>query len=125
MVALKHLLRWLHIRRTTRRDIAEFIPLPRVERYLPETLNELQAEQLLDGIRENAPQALRNRAILELLYASGLRVSELANARLENFDLDNGMIRVTGKGKKMRLVPVGEKPARQSPPIWTGSGRGW
>ncbi|MGV3533836.1 MAG: tyrosine-type recombinase/integrase, partial [Chthoniobacteraceae bacterium] len=58
---------------------------------------------------ENSPRALRDRAILELLYASGLRVSELVNARLEDLDLDNRIIRVTGKGNKMRLVPVGGK----------------
>jgi integrase/recombinase XerD len=80
-----------------------------VERYLPETLNELQIERLLDGVPEAAPHALRNRAILELLYASGLRVSELVNARLELLDLDQGIIRVTGKGNKTRLVPVGKK----------------
>ena len=67
-------------RKTSRKSI----PLPRTERYLPETMNELQVERLLDGIDVNAPRGLRDRAILELLYASGLRVSELVNARLEN-----------------------------------------
>ena len=57
----------------------------------------------------NAPRGLRDRAILELLYASGLRVSELVNARLEYLDLDARIIRVTGKGNKTRLVPVGQK----------------
>ncbi len=108
-VALKIFFRWLHARRKIQVDIAETLMLPRVERYLPETLNELQAEQLLDGISESAPHCLRNRAMLELLYASGLRVSELTNARLELLDLDSRIIRVTGKGNKMRLVPVGAK----------------
>jgi len=54
-------------------------------------------------------RGLRDRALLELLYASGLRVSELVNARLENLDLETRIIRVTGKGNKMRLVPVGQK----------------
>jgi len=52
---------------------------------------------------------LRDRAMIELLYASGLRISELANARLENFNFDERVVRVTGKGNKTRLVPVGRK----------------
>lgn len=109
VVALKIFFRWLQIRKRIERDPAEVIPLPRIERYLPETMNELQVERLLDGVPENGPRTLRDRAMLELLYASGLRVSELVNARLENLDLDNHVIRVTGKGNKMRLVPVGGK----------------
>jgi len=109
VVAVKIFFRWLHARRRVERDIAELLPLPRTERYLPETMNELQVETLLDGIDTNAPRGLRDRAILELLYASGLRVSELVNARLELLDLDAKMIRVTGKGNKTRVVPVGAK----------------
>ncbi len=109
VVAMKIFFRWLHVRQRLSRDVAESIPLPRIERYLPETLNELQAERLLEGISEHEPNALRNRAILELLYSSGLRVSELVNARLEHLDLDARIIRVTGKGNKTRLVPVGTK----------------
>jgi len=55
------------------------------------------------------PRGLRDRAIVELLYASGLRISELAHARLENFNVEERILRVTGKGNKMRLVPVGAK----------------
>jgi integrase/recombinase XerD len=109
VVALKIFFRWLHLRQRVERDVTEHLPLPRVERYLPETMNELQTEQLLTGVPENGPHSLRNRALLELLYASGLRVSELVGARLENLDLERGMIRVTGKGNKTRLVPVGAK----------------
>ena len=109
VVALKIFFRWLHVRKRVSRDIADVVPLPRTERYLPETMNELQVELLLDGVATGTTRALRDRAILELLYASGLRVSELVNARLENLDLDARMIRVTGKGNKTRLVPVGVK----------------
>jgi integrase/recombinase XerD len=83
--------------------------LPRIERYLPETLNELQVEELLDAVDEKAQLGLRDRAMLELLYASGLRISELAGVRLENLNLEEGVVRVTGKGNKTRLVPVGRK----------------
>jgi integrase/recombinase XerD len=91
------------------RDPTETLTLPRIERYLPETLNELQVEQLIDSIDTKEPLGLRDRAIVELLYASGLRISELANARLENLNFDERILRVTGKGNKMRLVPVGRK----------------
>ena len=109
VVAIKLFFRWLAFRGLIARDPADVLSLPRIERYLPETLNELQIERLLDGIPTNSPRALRDRAILELLYASGLRVSELTNARLENLDFESGFIRVTGKGSKTRIVPVGSK----------------
>ncbi len=109
VVALKIFFRWLHARQRIPRDIGENLPLPRTERYLPETLNELQTDQLLEGISITAPRGFRDRAILELLYASGLRVSELVNAKLEFVDLENRLIRVVGKGNKTRLVPVGQK----------------
>jgi integrase/recombinase XerD len=109
IVAIKIFFRWMLQRGTLASDPAEVLPLPRIERYLPETLNELQVDRLLDGIPTNAALGMRDRAILELLYASGLRVSELVNARLEHLDLDARFIRVTGKGNKTRLVPVGTK----------------
>jgi integrase/recombinase XerD len=109
VVAIKIFFRWLQTRGRIAHDVSESIPLPRIERYLPETMNELQIDRLLDGVDVNAPRGLRDRAILELLYASGLRVSELVNAKLEFLDLENRIIRVTGKGNKTRLVPVGKK----------------
>jgi integrase/recombinase XerD len=109
VVALKIFFRFLVSRGILTRDPTEALALPRIERYLPETLNELQVEQLIDSIETNAPLGLRDRAIVELLYASGLRISELANARLENFNAEERIVRVTGKGNKMRLVPVGRK----------------
>jgi integrase/recombinase XerD len=109
VVALKIFFRFLVSRGILTRDPTEALALPRIERYLPETLNELQVEQLIDSIETKAPLGLRDRAIVELLYASGLRISELANARLENFNAEERIVRITGKGNKMRLVPVGRK----------------
>jgi len=109
IVALKIFFRWLAYRNRIPRDPADVLPLPRLERYLPETLNELAVEQLLAGVDTTIALGLRDWAMLELLYASGLRASELVGARLENLDLDHGVIRVTGKGNKTRLVPVGAK----------------
>ena len=109
VVALKIFFRFLAGRGAVERDPSEALALPRIERYLPETLNELQVEQLLEKIDTKTPHGLRDRAMIELLYASGLRVSELANARLENFNLEERVVRVTGKGNKTRIVPAGRK----------------
>ena len=109
VVALKIFFRFLAGKDALERDPTETLTLPRIERYLPETLNELQVEQLIESIDTKHPLGLRDRAIIELLYASGLRISELANARLENFNAEERILRVTGKGNKMRLVPVGRK----------------
>ena len=109
VVAVKILFRFLHARHRIERDPAETLPLPRVERYLPETLNEEQIERLLESVSVEQPLGTRDRAIIELLYSSGLRISELTNARLEHLQLDEHLIRVTGKGNKTRIVPVGAK----------------
>ena len=109
VVAIKIFFRFLLARNRLEADPAEYIPLPRTERYLPETLNELQVEKLIESISTDQPLGLRDRAMVELLYASGLRISELANARLENLLLEERVIRVTGKGNKTRLIPVGRK----------------
>src|SRR6266513_4175099 len=109
VVALKIFFRFLAAKGTIEWDPAEALALPRIERYLPETLNELQVEQFLERIDLKAVHGLRDRAMIELLYASGLRISELANVRLENFNFEERVVRVTGKGNKTRLVPVGRK----------------
>jgi integrase/recombinase XerD len=109
VVALKIFFRFLTGKGIVERNPAEALALPRIERYLPETLNELEVEQFLEKIDTKAVHGLRDRAMIELLYASGLRISELANARLENFNFEERIVRVTGKGNKTRLVPVGRK----------------
>jgi integrase/recombinase XerD len=96
VVALKVFFRFLTAKGRIERDPTETLTLPRIERYLPETLNEMQVEQLIDSINTTQPLGLRDRAIIELLYASGLRISELANARLENFNSDERILRVNG-----------------------------
>jgi integrase/recombinase XerD len=109
VVALKIFFRFLLAKGVVTRDPSDTLSLPRIERYLPETLNEMQIGQLLEAIDTKLPLGLRDRAIIELLYASGLRISELAMARLENFNSEERILRVTGKGNKTRLVPVGRK----------------
>jgi len=106
-VAIRIFFRFLCARKLIAADPAENLPTPRIERYLPETLNAPEVQRLIESVAETDPLGLRDRAMLELLYASGLRVSELCGLRLEALDLDGGMVRVTGKGNKTRLVPAG------------------
>jgi integrase/recombinase XerD len=107
VVALKIFFRFLKMRLMNDRDPAELLPLPRLERFLPKALNQVQMDHLLATNLQGRPFPLRDRAILELFYASGLRISELAGVRLENLNLQERIIRVIGKGSKTRLVPMG------------------
>ncbi len=106
-VALRIFFRHMLQRGKLSADPTEFLGIPKIERYLPETLSAAEVEKLIASAAGGTPLELRDRAIVELLYASGLRVSELCGARLENLDLEKGFIRVVGKGNKQRLVPVG------------------
>ena len=81
---------------------------PKAPRKLPQVLDVDEVGALLD-FPANDPEAVRDRALLELLYSSGLRVSELTSVRWRDLDMDEGLIRVTGKGSKTRIVPVGGK----------------
>lgn len=107
VVAIKIFYRFLFERKRTATDISQWLVLPRIERYLPETLNVKAVTSFLSAIPRDTPYGLRDLAIAELLYASGLRVSELVQARLENLNSEEEIIRVTGKGDKTRIVPVG------------------
>lgn len=107
VIALKIFFRWLAARGFRDGDPADAVLPPRAEQWLPDTLNEVEVRKLLDGVGGTTPLDVRDRALLELFYASGLRVSEATTTRLENLSLEEGWIRVTGKGRKTRLVPVG------------------
>lgn len=122
LIAVKIFFRWLTVRKHIATDPADPILPPRQEKRLPHSLNESEARQLVESVTGAAPLDRRDRAILELFYASGIRLSELADARLENLSLEEGWIRVTGKGSKTRLSPVGVA-SREALEAWLKHGR--
>ncbi|MSP86043.1 MAG: site-specific tyrosine recombinase XerD [Methylotenera sp.] len=91
------------------RDPTIQIQAPKLPRSLPKSLNEDEVLALLDAPSLSEPVGLRDRAMLELLYACGLRVSELVGVKVTEVSINDGVVRVTGKGSKTRLVPMGEE----------------
>lgn len=100
---------WLQREGKISYDPVALIEAPRPEKPLPKTLTEQQVSDLLDAPDLNDVIGLRDRAMLETLYATGLRVSELVGLEFSQVSLDPGVVRVTGKGGKERLVPLGEE----------------
>jgi len=99
----KHLIR----ENVRKDDVAELLGGPKLSRKLPEVLTREELERLLNAPSTQSPHGLRDRAILELFYSSGLRVSELCGIELQSIDLDEGFVRVYGKGSKERIAPIG------------------
>lgn len=91
----------------------ERIDSPKIARKLPDTLSYEEIRRMMEAIDLSGPQGHRNRAMLEVLYCCGLRVSELVNLRLSDIFGDDGMIRVTGKGNKQRFVPIAQTALEQ------------
>lgn len=109
LASLRRFYRWLLREKYIARDPTADIMLPKLGRALPKSLSEEQVERLLDAPDVRAARGLRDRALLETLYATGLRVSELVNLTRTQLNLDMGVVRVIGKGDKERLVPMGEE----------------
>jgi len=105
--AIRGLYRFLRRERLVEGDPTAELAGPRPPRRLPKVLAVREVRKLVEGVGGSDPLALRDRAALELLYASGLRASELCGLRLGDLDLLEGIVRVRGKGGKVRLVPVG------------------
>jgi len=104
---LKSFFKYLMFEETITKDPASLLEGPKLGRKLPDTLNLPEIEKLLEAIDLSTPEGARNRAILEVLYSSGLRVSELINLKISNIYFDIGFLRIMGKGNKERLVPIG------------------
>jgi len=103
-------------------DPTAHLQAPRQWQSLPKYLNKKQIDDLLAACDGSRPQGLRDRAMLEFLYATGLRVSELCNVRISELEMNMGVVRVIGKGKKHRIVPVG-KSALAAVERYLGNGR--
>ena len=104
---LKSFFNYLLFEDLIQHDPTQLLEAPKLGRKLPDTLSFPEIERILDAIDLSTPGGTRDRAIIEVLYSSGLRVSELLNLRLTNCFFTEGFIRVLGKGDKMRLVPIG------------------
>ncbi|WP_316799298.1 site-specific tyrosine recombinase XerD [Pedobacter frigidisoli] len=104
---LKAFFTYLLIEEEITLDPTALIEAPKITRKLPDTLNVLEINQLIDAIDASRPEGMRNKAILEVLYGCGLRVSELTELRISNLYPQIEFIKVIGKGNKERLVPIG------------------
>ena len=108
LIALRQLFKFLKAERICETDPTEDVELPRFGRKLPHVLSVEEVDNLLAAPPRNTPRGLRDAAMLETLYATGLRVSELVRLRLRDVNFDAGYLVAFGKGRKERLVPLGE-----------------
>ena len=106
--ALKTFYAWLLLEDKIKSNPTDLIESPKIYRKIPQVISFTDIEKLFQQIDLSEPTGTRNRAILETLYASGLRVSELCDARISNYFPNEGFLRVIGKGDKERIVPIGE-----------------
>ncbi len=107
LVSIRGLYRFLVEEKILRHDPARLIDLPKVSLKLPHVLSTQEIELLLKAPDTKKPLGIRDAAMLELLYAAGLRVSELVNVKLQDVNLEAGFVRIFGKGSKERIVPIG------------------
>ncbi len=105
---LRSFFHFLFLERYIKIDPMELIEAPKMGRYLPDVLNQSEVLNLIDSVDLSKTLGHRDRAMLELLYSSGLRVSELLGLKISQCHWDEGYLRIVGKGNKERLVPVGE-----------------
>ncbi len=106
-VALRCFFRFCLIERFIRTDPSQYADCPKVWRHLPNDLSPREVERLLEAESGSDPQSIRNRAILEVFYATGARVSEVCDLKLSDIDLNERTIRLFGKGSKQRMTPLG------------------
>lgn len=106
---LKAFFKYLVLERMIELDPSALLEGPKMNRKLPDTLNILEINRLMEGIDLSKAEGMRNRAMLETLYGSGLRVSELTGLKISNLHLEIEFIKIVGKGNKERLVPIGSE----------------
>jgi integrase/recombinase XerD len=104
---LKAFFKYLVLENMIETDPSALLESPKINRKLPDTLNIIEINNIIEAIDLSKPEGMRNKAILEILYGCGLRVSELTGLRISNLYLDIDFIKILGKGNKERLVPIG------------------
>jgi integrase/recombinase XerD len=109
LVSIRGFYRFLLQEKMLQRDPARMVDLPKTTLKLPDVLSVDEISQLLETPDDEKPLGARDAAMLELLYAAGLRVSELVNLKLQDVNLESGFVRVFGKGSKERVVPIGQQ----------------
>jgi len=109
LTAVRVMGRYLVRERLRPDDFSELLSGPKMVRKIPDTLTVEEVGRLLEAPDTNSPYGVRDKAILELFYSSGLRVSELSTLEMHQLDLEQGFLRVFGKGSKERLVPIGSQ----------------
>jgi integrase/recombinase XerD len=122
LVAVRSFHRFCAAEGLLERDPSEQVGAPRVPQGIPKALDEPEVEAILRTVVGNEPRAQRDRAILEVLYATGVRISELVGLDLSDIDFEDGLARVLGKGDKERVVPMG-RVARSELRTYCGDGR--
>lgn len=122
LVSLRGFYRFLAQENVLSADPSKLIDLPKVQLTLPDVLSVEEVRRLLNAPQSRNPQGIRDAAMLEVLYAAGLRVSELVGLKLQDVHLDAGFVRVMGKGSKERVVPIGQY-AREKLLFYLGNGR--
>ncbi|MGC9374646.1 MAG: site-specific tyrosine recombinase XerD [Bacteroidales bacterium] len=110
---LKAFYKYLIIEDLIEKDPTALLETPNIGRKLPEVLSIEEIDRIIGAIDLSNPQGQRNKAIIETLYSCGLRVSELINLRITNLFFKDGFIKVSGKGNKERLVPIGQKAIKE------------
>jgi len=112
LAAIKVFFRFLASNRFVRADITDVIESPKIWEHLPEVLSIAEVEQLLSSPRPHTHYGRRDKALIELMYATGVRVSEAASLKIADVNLEVGYIRCMGKGSKERIVPLGREARR-------------
>jgi len=109
LVAIKVFHRFLVRERIYKKDPTSLLESPKVWKTIPEVLSLSEIESMLSVVNSRSRLGMRDKAILELMYTTGMRVSELVNLKMENLNLDVGFVRCIGKGHKERIIPIGKK----------------
>ena len=109
--SIKHFYLFLLKKKVIKNSPADEITTPKQEKYLPTSMSEDEVESLLGSPKSSIKIERRDKAMIEILYATGMRISELVNLKLTDIDFNRSVLKVFGKGSKERLVPYGEKAA--------------